>query len=77
MAFGAGADHRGHDCADYWLRGRMKWSGASVCRGREPNQVTLQAPVRDRQAFGDGLFGEVSRRSLNQTACVPVTLFKL
>ncbi len=66
-AFGAFADHRRHDRAGD-LRGAGALLFAEGARG-----IGMAFMMHSDTACS----GEVSRRSLNQTACVPVTLFKL
>lgn len=58
VAFGAGADHRGHDRANYRLGGdgRRGWMRLFP-KGACGIGMTFQTPVRDHEAFGDGLFG--------------------
>ena len=58
MAFRTGADHRGHDCADYRLGGDGRSSSVGLLAERARRiGMALQTPVRDHQAFGDRLFG--------------------
>ena len=58
VAFRAGADHCGHDGADYGLRRDGRRGGVRLFAERTGGiRVTFQAPVRDHEAFGDGLFG--------------------
>ncbi len=51
-AFGAFADHRGHDGAGH-LSGR---SALLFAEGSCGIRMTFQTPVGDHDAFGDGLF---------------------
>src|SRR3979409_1881780 len=52
-AFGAFADHCGHDCAG----GLGSRSTVLFAEGASGVGVTFQAAVGDHDAFGDGLFG--------------------
>src|SRR5207253_6431999 len=55
-AFGADADHRGHDCAHHVLRSEcgVRSLLSQCARGVG---MALQAAVGDHDAFGHGLFG--------------------
>jgi len=57
VAFGAGADHGGHDRADDRLSSDWRSRLGLFTEGARGIGMALQAPVGDHDAFSDCLFG--------------------